>query len=314
MPIIMIQRFWIVTASMKYRFALCVAVFIILLYKPLAAQQSQDHKLKKKIEGLVNGFRGDVGIYVKNLKTGKSAGYQADTLFPTASMIKIPILVGISEQMEKQRLSYNQLFTYKDSLLYPGSDILGSFRQDEQIELGKLIMLMLTTSDNTASLWLQSLAGGGIRINQLLDSLGFHQTRVNSRTPGRAQEQKRFGWGQTTPFEMATILEKIYRGEIFSKESSNRMLRLLGRNYFDDHAISQIPPFIFVASKNGAVDASRSETLLVMAPHGPYVFSVITKNQEDQSWNNQNEGWVLATKLSALLWEYYEPRLSRKNK
>ncbi len=43
-------------------------------------------------------------------------------------------------------------------------------------------MLSLTTSDNTASLWLQSLAGNGIRINQILDSLGLVNTRVDSRT------------------------------------------------------------------------------------------------------------------------------------
>ncbi len=46
-------------------------------------------------------------------------------------------------------------------------------------------MLMLTTSDNTASLWLQSLAGGGKRINEILDSAGFKNTKVNSRDSGK---------------------------------------------------------------------------------------------------------------------------------
>jgi beta-lactamase class A len=301
----------------NYKFCISIfgTAFCLLTWLPLSAQVSKDRKLENKISKLVAGFHGDVGVYVKNLQSGKSAGFDADSIFPTASMIKIPILIGITRKLEDKELFYDQTFIYKDSLLYAGSDILGSFKQDEKIELGKLMMLMLTTSDNTASLWLQSLAGGGSRINELLDTLGFRQTKVNSRTPGRSEHQRKFGWGQTTPFEMATIMEKIYRGEVFTKQSSERMLRLLGRNYFDEHAISQIPPFIFVASKNGAVDASRSETLLVMAPHGPYVFSVITKNQADQSWNSQNEGWVLATKLSDLLWEYYEPRFSRrKNK
>ena len=90
------------------------------------------------------------------------------------------------------------------------------------------------------------------------------------------------------------------------------MLRLPGRNFYDDHAIGAIPPSIFVASKNGEVDQSRSETLLVMAPHGPYIFSIITKNQEDRSWNSTNAGWVLASKLSALLWNYFEPKFIGK--
>lgn len=270
--------------------------------------QRTDRKLEKEINRIVQGFHGEVGIYVKNLKTGKVAAYQSDSLFPTASMVKIPILVGIMDKIARGELQYHQELIYNDSLLYAGSDILGSFKSGEKIELSKVMMLSLSTSDNTASLWLQSLAGGGVRINELLDSLGLQYTRVNSRTPGRRENWEIYGWGQSTPHEMASLMEKIYHGQVINREVSNRMLRVLGRNYWDEEAISQIPPTVFVASKNGAVNESRSETLLVMAPHGPYIFSIMTKNQADQSWNEDNEGWELARRLSALLWSHFEPR------
>lgn len=270
--------------------------------------QRTDRKLEKEINRIVQGFHGEVGIYVKNLKTGKVAAYHSDSLFPTASMVKIPILVGIMDKIARGELQYHQELIYNDSLLYAGSDILGSFKSGEKIELSKVMMLSLSTSDNTASLWLQSLAGGGVRINELLDSLGLQYTRVNSRTPGRRENWEMYGWGQSTPQEMASLMEKIYHGQVINREVSNRMLRVLGRNYWDEEAISQIPPTVFVASKNGAVNESRSETLLVMAPHGPYIFSIMTKNQADQSWNEDNEGWELARKLSALLWSHFEPR------
>jgi beta-lactamase class A len=138
--------------------------------------------------------------------------------------------------------------------------------------LKKVVMLMLTTSDNTASLWLQSLAGKGTRINEILDSLGFKSTRVNSRTPGRENNRTAYGWGQTTPAEMGKLFEMIYRNEIFSTTACERMMRCLGRNYWDeDEAISQIPPTIEVFRKNGCVDESRSEVLLVNARHHPYL-------------------------------------------
>jgi beta-lactamase class A len=191
-------------------------------------------------------------------------------------------------------------------------DILGSYKQDEKIELSKLLMLMLTTSDNTASLWLQSLAGSGSRINMLLDSIGLIYTRVNSRTQGREINRSMYGWGQTTPREMVGLMEKLYLGKVINRQYSDWMIRLLGRNYWDENAISQIPPTVLVASKNGAVNETRSETMLVMAPHGPYIFSVQTKNQSDTSWKADNEGWVLARKLSALLWKYYEQKSNWK--
>jgi beta-lactamase class A len=221
-------------------------------------------------------------------------------------MVKVPILIGVMDKINKGELQYHQPLTYKDSLLYAGVDILGSFKNNEQIDMSKVIMLMLTMSDNTGSLWLQSLAGGGKRINAILDSLGFKDTRVNSRTPGRETNRTQYGWGQTTPYEMATLFEKFYRGEIISDSASQKMLRLMGRAFWDEEAISQIPSTIFVAAKSGAVDASRSETLLVMAPKNPYLFSIITKNNKDKSWGKNNEAWILTRMLSKLLWNHFK--------
>ena len=79
----------------------------------------------------------------------------------------------------------------------------------------------------------------------------------------------------------------------------------MGRDYWDGEAISEVPSGIFVAAKNGAVDESRSETLLVLAPKNPYVFSICTKNNKDKSWKESNEAWVLTRKLSKLLWNHF---------
>ena len=269
--------------------------------------QEVDNKLQKKIEEAIKGFNGDIGIYVKNLRTGKTASLNADTIFPTASIVKVPILIGILDKIQSGELAYDSTLIYKDSLLYEGEDILGSFKSDEKILLKKVMMLMLTTSDNTASLWLQSLAGKGTRINAILDSLGLIYTRVNSRTPGRENNRTQYGWGQTTPKEMGSLFEKIYRNEVFSVVACDRMMRSLGRNYWDvNEAISQIPPYVEVFSKNGCVNASRSEVLLVNAPHNPYIFSIFTKNNKDVQWSHNNEAWAMARKISLLLWRYFE--------
>ena len=279
----------------------------IITFSDNSFAQVSDGKLAKEVESLVKDFRGVAGVYIKNLKTGRTVSINPDTLFPTASMVKIPILAGIMHKIDRNELDYHQELLFRDSLIYPGEDILGSFKDSQQVQLSKVIMLMLTTSDNTASLWLQVLAGTGTRINELLEQNGLTQTRVNSRTPGREGQRDIYGWGQTTPREMVRLMEKIYRGELINPSISAWMLRLLGRNYWDEEGLSQVPPYVFTASKNGAVNKSRSETILVMAPHAPYIFSAITKNQQDESWEPRNEGFVLARKLSRLLWNYYEP-------
>lgn len=281
-----------------------VALVACLLITAGLHAQKTDKKLTKKIENLLTGFNGTVGVFVKNMKTNKIVSINADSIFPTASIVKIPILVGIMDKIYHKEYDYHQELIYRDSLAYSNYDVTANLKDSTKIEMAKVIMLMLTTSDNTASLWLQKLAGTGTRINELLASAGLMNTRVNSRTPGREKDRTLYGWGQTTPKEMALLMEKIYKGQMINDSISAKMIRLLGRNFWDEQAISQIPPAIFVASKNGAVDASRSEVLLVMAEQ-PYVFSIFTKDNKDKSWGNNNEAWLLAKQLSALLWDYY---------
>lgn len=268
--------------------------------------QKTDSRLQAQIAELCKGFHGDIGVYIHDLKKNRTVSIQADTVFPTASMVKVPILTGIMSKIETGALQYHQPLVYKDSLLYEGVDILGSLKSNEKIELSKVIMLMLSMSDNTASLWLQTLAGTGTRINQLMDSLGLKYTRVNSRTPGREANRSMYGWGQTTPREMATLFEKIVNKEVINEAVSEKMLRLLGRNYWDEEAISQIPSDVFIASKSGAVDASRSEVLFVNGKKCRYIFCICTKNNADTSWNTNNEAWELTRKISKLLWNYYQ--------
>jgi beta-lactamase class A len=232
----------------------------------------------------------------------------ADTIFPTASMIKVPITIGMFNKIESGEIKYDSILTYKDSLLYEGEDILGSFKNDEKIALSKVMMLMITTSDNTASLWCQFLAGKGTTINQLLANNGLEKTRVNSRTPGREANRTKYGWGQTTPREMAELVVKIREGKIISPRASERIYRNLARIYWDSEALSQIPPNVHVASKSGAVNQSKSEVVLVNAPGGDYVFCVITKNQQDQRWEPDNEGCVIIREISRILWNYFEPK------
>jgi beta-lactamase class A len=279
-------------------------LFLIICFG--AASQQTDHQLQKQVQALIKDFNGDVGIYVHDLRNNRVVSINADTIFPTASIVKIPILIGIMNRIRVGELNYHQRLTYTDSLYYSeGDDILSAFKDSATIELSKVMMLMLTISDNCASLWLQGLSGGGSSINRLLDSLGLQATRVNSRTPGRENNRGLYGWGQTSPREIALIMERIVKKEMLDKASSEKMLRLLSRQYWDEQALSEIPAGVFTADKNGAVDESRNEVLYVNCQRNPYIFSIFTKNNRDKSWNADNEAWVLTRKLSGLLWKYY---------
>lgn len=274
----------------------------ILCYGP-----NYDRDLEARLSAVTAGFRGTVGIYVRHLREDRRVEILSDEPFPTASLIKVPILCALMERIDRGELSLSDELVYeKAKRLYPGEDLLGAFADGEKVTIEKLVMLMLTMSDNTASLWLQELAGTGTAINDWLDRHHFPGIRMNSRTPGREADRERFGWGQTTPREMAELMVAIREGRAGSPAATDSMHRALTRSYWNKEALSQIPPDIAVMSKQGAVNRSRSEVALVHGRHGDYVFCVITKDQADESWTADNEGFVLLRRVSAILWDAFE--------
>lgn len=267
-----------------------------------------DAVLERQLRVLAAQVRGDVGIYVRHLRTGRGVAISADEVYPTASMIKVPIMIGVHDAIARGQLHYTDTLVWRDSLRYNGEDdLLNHLRDSSRLALPVIQLLSITTSDNAASLWLQSLVGGQ-SINSWLDANGFDSTRVNSRTPGREEARRRYQWGQTTPREIAELLVRIREGRAVSVAASEAMYRTLTRIYWNGESLSRIPPWVQAASKQGAVDRSRSEVVLVNAPGGDYVFSIITRNQRDERYTSDNEGWVLHRAVSALLWKHFEPR------
>ncbi|MDR0794134.1 MAG: class A beta-lactamase-related serine hydrolase [Chitinophagaceae bacterium] len=287
---------------------LLLVLFSLLILSTNAQNFTIDKKLQNALKPLIDSFHGFAGVYVRNLKTNKIAAINADTLFPTASIIKVPILVGVFDAIQKGKLTYHQPLLYKDSLAKGGSGLMQFFKDSVPTSLDVATALMIGYSDNSAALWCQDLCGGGIAINKIMDDLGFKNIRVNSRTPGREAIRTVYGWGHTTPREMAELLALIREGKVVSRAAGEEMYRIMSHIFYNQNALSQIPPYIQAASKQGMVDESRSELVLVNAPHGDYVFYVATKNNKDQRWENDNEASVLERKISSLLWNYFEPK------
>ena len=300
------------------RIARLLLLPLLLGTSPVAAQRAApasppartDRALQAKLEGLTRGFRGTVGIYVRNLRTGASAEIRADTVFPTASMVKIPILLTLYDQVERGKLRLDARVPYPDTLAYrygEATDVVGYMAAGDTLPLSELAFLMLTVSDNFASLWIQALVGGGATVNEWMAAHGFRDTRVNSRTPGREAARSAYGWGQTTPREIAEALVMIREGRAVSPRADEAMYRMLTNSYWKNEALSQVPPTVQAASKQGFVDRSRSEVLLVNAPSGDYVVAVITKGQTDESYEPNNEGWRLIRAVSRTVYQHFNP-------
>lgn len=274
----------------------------------MAYAQKTDRILEQKIKKEISGFQGDIGIYVHQLKTNKIVKINEDTIFPTASIVKVPILAGVFQKIAQGELKLNQSFRYSDKRAYGGSGLMQFYKDSAQTDLSTMISLMLTYSDNVTSIWLQELAGGGAQINPLMEQLGLVHTKVNSKTAGREKIWEEYGWGQTTPHEMAKLFTLIRDGKVIDARHSDKMYRYLKNQFYNGRSLSQIPAWVNTIAKTGSVDQARGEVVLVNAPSGDYVCCILTKNNKDTRWTDNNEAEELTRKLANIIWNHFEPK------
>lgn len=259
-----------------------------------------DTSLETALRRITSDFRGHAAIYARRLGTGQEIAIDADEILPTASMIQIPLLVGLYAAIEQGRFQLTDELPYDEALRRPGSgDVLDKLREGETVSLWRLAGLMIGIADHGASRWIQDLVGGA-EVNDWLDAHGFDHTRINSRVDGREEAYQTYGLGQSTPREMSRLMVALLDGEVVSESASREMYRLLSRNWWPFGAKSALPPTVNVAAKAGANSTAGSEILMVNAPAGDYVLCIMAGRDANGVFEG---GDALIRAVSALVWE-----------
>lgn len=269
---------------------------------------------KGDLERVVAHHRGVMGLSLKNLDTGEELSVNGDEMFPTASTIKLAVLCTVFDELSSPSgrfKSYYDTRKYDLSTSAPGAGFVQRFKDGTKIEIKELLHFMVTVSDNTATNMLVEAVGGLQPVNNWLMNHGFEKTRMASTVFGRivwdAKMRETWGLGVTTPNEMRRLTEMIATGQAGTTTATDEMLRLLGHQYFDGDIPAEIPPTIWVGSKSGAVNSSRSDNAVVASPGGKYVLSVYTRENQDTSWDSSNEAEANIREISRLVFKHYNP-------
>ena len=268
--------------------------------------------LKAVMDAVAGGFGGTLGYSLHHRGRGERLALRADEPFPTASTIKTALMGAVMQQVDSGRLSWQDEFPAPPASVARQEGGYGFFLPPGTLlPLPHWLNLMITVSDNTATVVLREAVGQG-NVNGWLEGLGLTQTKLLNGPQkvelGLLPLQQRYGLGMTTPAEMGRLLEMIRDGEAASPAACDRMLRLLSHQYWDGAIAAEVPPFVQVAHKTGSIGGHRSDAAYVFAPNGEYVLSVYTKNQRDDRWAHDNEGLVAIRALSRLVWHFYHPQ------
>jgi len=240
-----------------------------------------ENKTLAELRRFDEGFDGALGVAAIDLNAGHMFALHGDTVFPQASVIKIPILARMYQAARAGQFTLDTRVT-----LEPREAVGGSGHLQERLKNGapitltvrELITAMIEWSDNTATNKCIALAGMD-DVNHMMDSLGLRHTRLRRKMMDAAAVA-RGEENVSTPEEMARLVEMIYRGKLVDEAASREMVEILKRV---SGGIEQgLPLDIPTAAKIGELPGARGETGIVFLEGRPFVLSVMSAFIDDR--------------------------------
>ncbi len=234
---------------------------------------------------------GTVAVYARRMGHASSFAYNADERFPTASIIKVVILVSLFQLAEKHPSVMHDTVVLKLSDFVGGSEILDSYNPGNTISVARLASAMIEQSDNTASNVLISYLGLP-RIAETIHRAGLQKTQLHRHFMD-VNAIMHHSENLTTARDMGSLLYQIERGSheavytVASPASCRAMIDIMLRQEDRDKIARGLPPGTPLANKTGEIDGVRND-IGIVDPFGdsPYVIAVLTKDLNDFSLGN----------------------------
>jgi beta-lactamase class A len=256
-------------------------------------------KLQADIRQVDQQLDGVLAIAIKDLTSGEEYFIRGDEVMPQASSIKIAVLANLYLQSLQGRIKLTDPYVVRKDDLVPGSDImLGLTPGVTHLTLRDLATIMVAVSDNSATNVLIDRLGFD-QVNAMLDSLGLHNTRLRRKM----MDLKAAGEGRenvSTPREMMTLLETIYRGKLLNKELTQDFLTVLS-THKESSMVQALPDDVTAANKPGELEAVRNDSGIVLIKNRPFILCAMTTYLKDEK-----DGSAAIRRITALAYSYFD--------
>jgi beta-lactamase class A len=264
-----------------------------------AVPRTDSLALRRTLDSLTAAHRGIVGYSIHNVDSGERFELRGDEPFPTASLIKVPILVTLYDFVEKGDIALDDRIIVTKADKVGGSGTLQFMHDGIEITVADAAWLMIGISDNTATNLILDKVGLR-RVWTKMEALGLPRTKVHSQSFRRytsvaMDSSVKYGLGVSTPNEMAKLFALLAQGKAVSPRADSAMLNLLAQSTTSDKLTRHVTG-VRVAHKSGEVDASKTECALFYL-QSRVVACVFTRENQDTRWVIDNEAQVMMARL-----------------
>ena len=260
-------------------------------------------KLEKSILDVDRNLDGVMGVAIIDLTDGHKYLLHAGDVFPQASSIKICVLAELYRQAQQGKLKLTDLYTVNAADLVQDSDIMGGLTPGvTKITLRDLAAMMVAVSDNSATNVLIDRVGMD-NVNAFLAAQGLHETKLRRKM----MDLKAASEGRenvSTPNEMSSLLQALYRGQILNKEMTGDFFKVLS-THKDSWIPRELPDDLKIANKPGALEGVRNDSGVIFVEKRPYILCVMTTYL-----HRERDGEDAISKISLEAWRMFD-RIAR---
>jgi beta-lactamase class A len=255
--------------------------------------------LKTKLDSLSASYDGKWTYSLNDLKSGEHICRDEDAVMPTASLIKVPILVALYGAVADGRFDLDDRIQYREDQQVLGSGVLIHLTPGVDMTVRDAAVLMIIISDNVATNMCIDQVGGPDNVNQAMRALGLGQTTLFRRLGDRGAGLDARKMSVSTAGEMSRLLTLIARHEAVSPEASEDMLRIMRRQDYR-HELTRNLPWNelnrlpnhhqnWVAEKGGAfIDGIRTSGAIFNGERGSFVMATFCEGGTSQSTGREH--------------------------
>ena len=283
----------------------------------------------EEMDAVASRFPGRIGVCIKDLNTGLFYEYNADEALPTASVVKVSIMIELFRQAHEGVISLDDRYRMRDDISGHGTGTLSIMHDNPELTLRDYSRLMMGVSDNMATDMIVLLLTPE-SINATMDSMGYRNTRACMplgvwhylmrgilETPSRELDAAiRSGeiddgpGDKNLPFasdlrnnvasarDLVDIMEKIHAGEMISAEASAQMIEMMTVPKNANRIRQYLKPEIETARKTGGSGRIKADTGIVYLPTGPMFVAGLSTSDRPEAQVQGMEAVGLITRMA----------------
>jgi beta-lactamase class A len=242
--------------------------------RPIALQMGEPMtELASRIQALTAQYDGlTPGVFLMDMDTGAYLDLNGTSIFATASMVKVPILVAFLQDVDAGKIQLDEPLTMKPEDIAEGSGEMQYEPAGTQFTALETASEMITISDNTATNMIIARLGGAAALNQRFREWGLTNTMIRNLLPDLE------GTNTTTPKELTELMARVSQGDLLSLRSRDRLFEIMRQTVTNTLLPAGLAPEATVAHKTGDIGSLVGDVGMIDAPNGKrYVITVMVQ-------------------------------------